>query len=217
MKRNISFTSRYANLDLDVRSTCLYCGVAIDPKIIGTYYNQAEPRYCYLTLQCTNCDNVWADTYWDYTGRENFELQNKQLYKPTVSRISDSIQKLSPQGSRIYEQSLQAEVDGYDTLVGMGLRKALEFFLKDFLILTNPEEEDTIKSKLLGQVISDYIQEPTLLSLAKATSWLGNDETHYVRRHTDQDLQDLKKFLNATIHYLEYQLTILDAQDFVNQ
>ena len=35
-------------------------------------------------------------------------------------------------------------------------------------------------------------------------------------KDTDKDLQDLKKFLNATIRYIEYQLTILDAQNLVD-
>ncbi|WP_231197424.1 hypothetical protein [Streptococcus equi] len=108
-------------------------------------------------------------------------------------------------------------MDCYDTLVGIGLRKSLEFFLKDFLILTNPDNKKDIQEKQLGKVITNYIQEPSLLSLARATTWLGNDETHYVRKHTDQDLQDLKKFLKATIRFIEYQLTILDAHEFVNR
>ena len=111
---------------------------------------------------------------------------------------------------------MQAEVDGYDTLVGIGLRKSLEFIIKDFLIQKFPEKADEIKKKLLGQVIIDYIDDPILQKLAQATSWIGNDETHYVRRHTDKDLQDLKKFLNATIRYIEYQLTIMDAQNLVD-
>ena len=116
-----------------------------------------------------------------------------------------------------YDNWSNAEVDGYDTLVGIGLRKSLEFIIKDFLIYKFPEKVDDIKKKMLGSVINDYIEDQVLQKLAQATSWIGNDETHYVRKHTDKDLQDLKKFLNATIRFIEYQLTILDAQNLVDR
>lgn len=74
-----------------------------------------------------------------------------------------------------------------------------------------------LRKKMLGSVINDYIEDQVLQKLAQATSWIGNDETHYVRKHTDKDLQDLKKFLNATIRFIEYQLTILDAQNLVDR
>ena len=70
---------------------------------------------------------------------------------------------------------------------------------------------------LCGSVIKDYIDDQVLQQLAQATAWIGNDETHYIRKHTDKDLQDLKNFLKATIRFLEYQLTILDAQELVNR
>lgn len=88
---------------------------------------------------------------------------------------------------------------------------------KDYLIYRFPEKTDEIKRKLLGSVIKDYIDDQVLQQLAQATAWIGNDETHYIRKHTDKDLQDLKNFLKATIRFLEYQLTILDAQELVNR
>nr|WP_223335652.1 DUF4145 domain-containing protein [Streptococcus oralis] len=99
----------------------------------------------------------------------------------------------------------------------MGLRKSLEFIIKDFLVHKFPEKADEIKVKPLGAVIKDYIDDQILQKLAQATSWIGNDKTHYVRKHTDKDLQDLKIFFNATIRFIEYQLTILDAQNLVDQ
>lgn len=34
-------------------------------------------------------------------------------------------------------------------------------------------------------------------------AWLGNDETHYVRKWEDKDLKDLKKLISLTIHWIE--------------
>lgn len=217
MKLNVPFRNSTVELLLDIRPRCPYCDVSVHPVILATNYPYSNQRYCYVTMQCPSCEGVWADTYHDHDGHQNFIADNKQLFKPNFAQLASDIKLLSPKGARTYEQALQAEADGYDTLVGIGLRKALEFFLKDFLIATNPDKEDDIKQKRLGRVIADYIHEPNLLALSKATAWIGNDETHYIRRHTDQDLKDLKKFLKATISHIEFQLTILDALDFVNR
>ena len=32
---------------------------------------------------------------------------------------------------------------------------------------------------------------------------MGNDETHYVRKWEDKDLEDLKKFIQLTEHWIE--------------
>jgi hypothetical protein len=34
---------------------------------------------------------------------------------------------------------------------------------------------------------------------------LGNDETHYVREWADKDLQDLKRIIKVTLHWLEME------------
>lgn len=217
MKRNVPFRDSTVEFLLDIRPNCPYCNVSVEPIILASNYPYSNTRYCYVTMQCPSCEGVWADTYHDYDGHQNFIADNKQFFKPDFAQLASDIKLLSPKGARTYEQALQAEDDGYDTLVGIGLRKALEFFLKDFLIATNPDKEDDIKKRLLGQVIADYIHEPNLLALSKATAWIGNDETHYIRKHTDQDLEDLKRFLKATINHIQFQLTILDALDFVNK
>lgn len=201
-----------------ITDICPNCGKGIEPVVKdSSYYKDDHSHILFLTLFCNICKHAWVDSFY-YDWDSNYvSPKDWHSYKELPNHFPKELQALSPQGARTYTQALQAEIDGYDTLVGIGLRKALEFFLKDFLILTNPENEEEIKSKLLGKVITDHIQEPSLLVLAKATAWLGNDETHYVRRHTDQDLQDLKKFLSATLRFIEYQMTILDAHNFVNK
>ncbi len=207
-----------AYINVSITDICPNCGRGIEPIVKDTsFYKDDSSHILFLTLFCNACKHAWVDSF-DYDYDYNCAWPKyRHQYKESQSDLPKELQSLSPQGVRTYVQALQAEMDGYDTLVGIGLRKSLEFFLKDFLILTNPDKKKDIQEKLLGKVITEYIQEPTLLSLARATTWLGNDETHYVRKHTDQDLQDLKRFLKATIRFIEYQLTILDAKDFVNR
>ena len=41
--------------------------------------------------------------------------------------------------------------------------------------------------------------------MATRASWLGNDETHYQRKWEDQDLEDLKKVLQLTVHWISME------------
>ncbi|AEQ24640.1 TPA: DUF4145 domain-containing protein [Streptococcus pyogenes] len=207
-----------AYVNVSVTDICPNCGRGIEPIVKDTsFYKDDSSHILFLTLFCNACKHAWVDSF-DYdSDYASAWPKHWHQYREIPTDLPKELQSLSAQGTRTYIQAIQAEIDGYDTLVGIGLRKALEFFLKDFLILTNPDNKEDIQEKQLGKVITNYIQEPSLLSLARATTWLGNDETHYVRKHTDQDLQDLKKFLKATIRFLEYQLTIIDAHEFVNR
>lgn len=207
-----------AEVNVTVTDICPNCGRGIEPILKdSSFYKDEQNHILFLTLFCNSCKYAWVDSYNYLSNYGDAFPKNLHHYKELPSEFPKEISKLSPQGVKTYIQSLQAEVDGYDTLVGIGLRKSLEFIIKDFLIYKFPEKVDDIKKKMLGSVINDYIEDQVLQKLAQATSWIGNDETHYVRKHTDKDLQDLKKFLNATIRFIEYQLTILDAQNLVDR
>jgi hypothetical protein len=41
--------------------------------------------------------------------------------------------------------------------------------------------------------------------MAKRATWLGNDETHYVRTWEGKDLKDLKTLIRLTIHWVEME------------
>ena len=40
-------------------------------------------------------------------------------------------------------------------------------------------------------------------AVAKRAVWLGNDETHYVRKWEEKDVQDLKGLIRLTILWIE--------------
>ncbi len=54
--------------------------------------------------------------------------------------------------------------------------------------------------------------EPSLLrEIAKRAAWLGNDETHYVRKWEGKDLEDLKRLISLTIHWIEMEKLTADV------
>ena len=92
----------------------------------------------------------------------------------------------------------------------------MEFLVKDYAISSHPKCQEQIESSLLSKCITDYIDNEKIKTLAKASAWIGNDETHYVRKHQDYNVQDLKRFIKATVAYIESELSFAEAFDFLN-
>jgi len=125
---------------------------------------------------------------------------------------SEIIKGISPDFCAIYEQAQKAEQHGLELVAGPGYRKALEFLIKDYIIsgFTEKDEalaakKDTVEKTQLGTCIATHIKNENIKGIAKRAAWLGNDETHYVRKWEDKDLQDLKKLIRLTLHWIEME------------
>ena len=68
---------------------------------------------------------------------------------------------------------------------------------------TTDEEKKKIRKKQLGPCIEDHITDAAVRAAAKRATWLGNDETHYVRRWEDKDITDLKNLVRLTVNAVE--------------
>jgi len=123
------------------------------------------------------------------------------------SRVfSEKISEISPSFVCIFNEALEAEQQRLLQICGVGYRKAIEFLIKDFLIKLNPEMEQDIKDKFLGNCINELLDNTNVKIAASRAVWLGNDETHYSRKWEGKDLQDLKKLIDITVHWIEMDL-----------
>ena len=102
-------------------------------------------------------------------------------------------------------------------ICGIGYRKALEFLVKDYAIHKNPSKKDEICKSTLMQCINEHITDSRLHTLAKASTWLGNDETHYVKKHEAYDVNHLKTFLNAFVTFIDADLACEEALNFISK
>jgi len=84
------------------------------------------------------------------------------------------------------------------------------------LHIKHSDKEKEIKKELLGDVIKSYVDSPKIKNLAKVSAWIGNDETHYVRKNETLDINDLKKFIEATLHFISYELISDEAEELVS-
>lgn len=58
----------------------------------------------------------------------------------------------------------------------------------------------------LSKCIDDYVDDVKINAVAKRAVWLGNDETHYVRKWEGKDVQDLKGLIRLTILWIEKEM-----------
>ena len=221
------------NLDPNDSSTCDFqiqlprkCPIcstahASSPVCSGYLYGHYGDANLYSMFFCPSCESAFfvsyrvADAYSNYSktcGTIIAQYPNPS----TATPFSEEISILSPKFVEIYHQSEIAESTNLTEICGIGYRKALEFLVKDYAISQHPDKESEIVSSFLGNCINDFIDNEKIKTLAKASAWLGNDETHYTRKHQNYNVQDLKRFIKATVAYIECELSFTEAFDFLN-
>ncbi len=134
--------------------------------------------------------------------------------------FAPAVQKTSAEFCATYNEAYRAEANGLTRVCGPGYRKALEFLIKDFLICKCPNHQEKIIKSRLGRCIDEYVDDERIKAAAKRAAWLGNDETHYYRRWSDKDVQDLKKLISMTVNWIdlvilseEYQKSMPDPSE----
>ena len=192
---------------------------SVSPFLIkgGFFTKNKTDMRVYLISTCEACGKAaLLEFFVNHKDFTKFDI-NIENYSPkyhpisTVEKkFSDEIKKLSPKFVEIYHEAEIAENQNLHEICGMGYRKALEFLVKDYLIEFNPENESTISTELLSASIK-RIDSPELKILISRSAWLGNDECHYIRKHEDYNLIDFKKFIDATVYYIQCQLTFRSA------
>ena len=205
------------NLKFEPENKCPMCHTAFDGYDLGAYLIPKEkinPKL-YVLHFCHTCEKPFLSAYTAKDNNENsvFRLAQSVPAKYEAQAFPDSIQTLSPQFVEIYNQALSAEKYGLFEICGVGYRKALEFLVKDYVIYKNPNEKENIIKMFLSPCINTYIQDrsPQIKELATKSAWLGNDETHYVRKHDDRDISDMKNFINAIVYYISMEFIVEDA------
>jgi hypothetical protein len=58
---------------------------------------------------------------------------------------------------------------------------------------------------LLGNCIAIYVKNERIAQTSARAAWLGNDETHYVRKWEGKDLEDLKRLIGLTVRWIEME------------
>jgi hypothetical protein len=205
MPRNVSIS--YGYLLNEVPDRCPACGSYVELKITGDYFT-ANKDYLIVFCICPRDDckapvllNYKINAHYGMNSQQSFKF--KSIFIPDGSKIKCKygnekiISDVSGSFVEIYNQAQQAECYGLDLICGAGYRKAFEYLIKDYVSKDNPAEE--IKDMPVNNVIEKYLNDSELKEIAKRAIWLGNDETHVVRKWEERDLKDLKELIDITV------------------
>ena len=209
-----------SNNDVQLSSICPCCGVHLSPQILyGAIieYDDEEENKVFILNYCPECNECFISKHiFDEESCDGYSFEYAAPMNHFQHSFSDAISNLSPDFVAIYNESLKAEELGLTSICGMGYRKALEFLVKDYIIHNDSSKESEVATKLLMSCINDYITNDRLKSLAKASAWLGNDQTHYVKKHKDYGTEDLKAFINAFVTFIDADLAYENALKLIS-
>lgn len=88
-------------------------------------------------------------------------------------------------------------------------------------MIAYPPEDVTIewlqepKTSLSAKICK--LKNKRLQNLSRAISFLGNDETHYIRRHPEYDIETIKAFIKALLSDFENELIIEEAEKLLSK
>lgn len=216
------------SFELPLPTQCPNCSVAYSDEPLTSYFVKSESFYgddeasVYAIYFCPHCDHIFLVHYHIFDrmySYNNFQSGYIAYIYPSPTgktNFTDRINALSPKFIEIYHQSERAENDGLTEICGMGYRKSLEFLIKDYAIAFNPDKEADIAKSLLSPCINEYIDNKRIKSLATASAWIGNDETHYTRKHEDYNIEHLKLFISAVVSYIDSELAYRMAENLLS-
>lgn len=194
--------------------TCPRCHHAIEPKEMPAAAALTGPREQEGTLleviyrcprqKCARCFiGIYSKPHvHGLAVRDQFELVAVAPRAPREAEVAKEVADISPMFKKVYSQALAAEAYNLDQIAGVGLRKAIEFLVKDYCIHESPRDADAIRKEFLGETIKNRVTDGKVKAVAQRATWLGNDETHYERRWEGKDITDLKTLIELTLAWV---------------
>ena len=186
-----------------------YCSIYVRPVTCPACGTKMVPEYLYhdhitgailCRCQVSTCESNFIIRE---LGGNHCIMGNHPL---SSERFSDIINSISPMFVTIYNEAYAAEQMSLMEICGVGYRKALEFLIKDYVIEGKDSDmAESIKESRLMQCIDIYVTDNNVKNVSKRAVWLGNDETHYIRKWEEKDVQDLKGLIRLTIRWIEQE------------
>lgn len=184
---------------------CPFCHKFITPHIVSGH-KALDLIEVYMWCPNESCKQSFIGYYNNDRGNGSWYFNGETTKGNILNKVfSETVTSISPSFSEIYNQAYFAEQNGLTEICGVGFRKALEFLIKDYSILNNAADKEKIEKKPLAPCIEQYVTDDRIKAVAKRAVWLGNDETHYIRKWEEKNLEDLKKLIDLTIHWIKME------------
>ncbi|MFG0352923.1 hypothetical protein ACF8LD_17990 [Pseudomonas sp. zbq_5] len=186
---------------------CPICSVGVNPEfLVGMYCSTNEDVDALFLCPKSNCKKMFIATYRRDAFKGTYYIRTLLPRTPKPVSVVSEAKEISPQFAEIFSQATHAEEYGLDEVAGVGYRKSLEYLIKDYCVAQHPDKEDDIKKRPIAQVIESFVTNENIKQCAKRAIWLGNDETHYVRKWVDKDIKDLKLLIQITVNWIQQEV-----------
>ena len=189
---------------------CPHCKRLVTFQFVAHANNQ-QTKYLEIVLRCLypKCGGLVIAS--ETTKNPLGYLVNINPPLMETIEVKESVKEISPNFDLIFRQAQEAKERGLDQIAGAGFRKACEFLIKDYAksLITETDEakkaeaETKIENAFVGQVVDKHINNPQVKKVAKRAFWIGNDETHYLRKWIDKDIEDLITLIKLTLNWIE--------------
>ena len=207
---------------VEIESTCPICHKAGKPEYANgcliRSFNEKEKPLLFTVWYCTNCKQYYVSLYHMKSSLKNVEKDVRYPYPKEIEEglIPQDVKDKYPDFSKIFSEASKCEKQGLFTIAGTGYRKALEFLVKDYL-----QKEQNLTKEAIGECrlekCCQKIEFEPIQKLANAATWLGNDETHYVVKHPEYDIDQMKSFLYALISSIHNKYELEKAEELLNK
>lgn len=217
------------DIDIEEPRQCMHCDqTGVQNFITGIVTGGQHDKFNAVTVfTCPLCSSSTIHFLVEfnvhsmgYNHQTHQSIETIPVKKDKHKDISADLETQFPDFFEIYYQSEKAEEEKLDKIAGMGYRKSLEYLVTDYLLKYQVPnlEEDWIKNPrtTLSMKISKIPSERMQI-LAKAASFLGNDETHYTRRHPEHDVQSLKAFIRVLLSEIQNEIDYKNAEELINK
>lgn len=186
---------------------CPICHFGVNPSFVtGIRCDAYDSVDILYVCPKTACKRMFIASYKKNMMQDYFSLRSLLPRTPKEVAVVQEVAEISPQFSEIYKQASRAELYGLGEIAGVGFRKSLEYLIKDYCTVQNPEKEEDIKKRPVAQVIEAFVSNENVKHCAKRAIWLGNDETHYVRKWEGKDIKDLKLLIQITVNWIQQEV-----------
>ena len=180
---------------------CPICHHHGDIALLATF---PQPKGVQVIFQCPffECRRYFIGYYGPIAQKQLLAIRPQE---PEPTQWPAVGEELSPKFVAIYREAEQARHTGLTQIAGPGYRKAFEFLLKDYAKSRAPEKAEEVDKAFSGNVVTEYISDPRIQAVAQRALWLGNDETHYLRKWTSHGVEDLITLIKLSINWIEIE------------
>ncbi len=196
---------------------CPACNHGIDVKFVDAFGKSDLDSYGYRIQVIFRCPKIECQAVFiGYYTSGYFKPHSyseyvflKDCFIPSYFKeehFDDEIEKLSPEFVKIYNQAKISDNIGLSLICGCGYRKSLEYLIKDYLISKDPQSKEEVQNHKLGWLIANKIDSEKIKLTAGLAKDIGNDETHYIKVMEDLSLEDLKKLVKLTTHWISDEI-----------